>query len=93
MLNWDGRMQQIILDYKSLPKFNPAKTLQTILETMGWEQKDLTCYLGSEASVSLVCRGKKHLSLQQIAELNTSLGIPFDYLIDSNQVLKQKAKK
>ncbi len=60
---------------------NPISAIEFRMEQLGLKNKDMVQYLGSQSRVSEVLSGKRQLSLKMIRNLNKSLHIPLESLI------------
>jgi HTH-type transcriptional regulator/antitoxin HigA len=60
---------------------DPIEAITFRMEQQGLTRKDLEAYLGSQARVSEVLKGKRSLSKEMIRKLHAGLGIPAEVLL------------
>jgi HTH-type transcriptional regulator / antitoxin HigA len=68
-----------------VPDAGPAEVLRFLLESNGLSQRDISPELGSEATVSLVLSGKRHLNRNHIARLSRRFHVSPAVFFASNE--------
>ena len=80
----------LVEDYEKrhypIPLPNPIEAIKFRMEQMGLAPRDLVPYLGSRFKVSEILAGKRGLSIMMIRQLNNSLNIPLNVLIQADAV-------
>lgn len=69
-----------------IPASTPLEAIRFRMEQMDLSQRDLEPFIGPSGRVSEVLNGKRQLSLAMIKRLHKGLNIPYESLLDDNQV-------
>ena len=60
---------------------DPIEAIKFRMEQMGMKQKDLAAVVGFKSRVSEILNGKRKLTLNMIRQLNKTLRIPTEVLV------------
>lgn len=78
-------LELVVADYEQVSESIPAPSPQAVVEFFmaqrGLQQKDLQPYFGSAPRVSEFLKGKRNLTVRQIAALAQAFQIPADLLL------------